>query len=345
MAEKVYGIDLGTSAIKIAQKYAGIVLHQKNMISVANKEQVIAIGNEAFAMYEKVPKSIEVLQPVTNGVIADFSALQITIQILYKGMYGEKICDSLSAGGSACFYLSVPTEITDVEKRAFFELIATSSLKMKKIRLIEKPMAAALGNNMDLRASGLMVLDIGAATTEITLISHGDIIQSTLLKIGGKRLDEQIQYEVKKKHNLVIGLRTAERIKTQIARALPRAEEEKIEVLGRNLITGLPNRANVSSYIVYDAIKEDLYYIAETVKMILDQTPPEMTRRIMRDGICFAGGTANLPGFDILIEEVTGYPVRRSKSPELAVVKGLGKIVENPQLEKLTLSAYESLMR
>lgn len=345
MAEKVYGIDLGSSAIKIAQKKAGIVLQEKNMISVANKEQVIAIGNESFAMYEKVPKSIEVRQPVSNGVIADFSALQAMMEILYKGVRGEKICDSLVAGGGASFYLSVPTEITDVEKRAFFELIATSSLKMKKIRLIEKPMAAALGAKVDFRAPGCLVVDVGAATTEITLISHGDIIQSNLLKLGGQRLDERIQYEVKKKHNLVIGMRTAERIKKSLARAVMSNEEERIEVLGRNLITGLPNKATISSFIVYDAIKEDLFFIAETIKMILDQTPPDMSRRILKDGICLVGGSANLKDFDLLVEKVTGYPVNVASKPEMAVARGLGKIIESSQLAKITASAYESLMR
>ncbi len=345
MAEKVYGLDLGTGTIKIAQKRAGVVLQQKNMLAVAKKKEAIAIGDEAFEMYEKVPKNIEVRQPLHNGVIADFTGLQVMMQILYKGLHGEKICDSLVAGGSSEFYIAVPIDITEVEKRAFFELIATSSLRTRKIRLVEKPIAAAIGAGMDLASHGNMVVDIGADSTEITLIRHERIVKSTLLKLGGQRLDEQIQYEVKKKHNLIIGMRTAEKIKKEVGSATTDYADKKIPVMGRNLITGLPNRALVSGGIVYDAIRESVAYIIETVKNILEQLTPETAEAVEKNGIYLVGGCADLANLDTLLSEITGYPVHKEEEPDLCVAKGLGKIIEEPELERIALSGQDLYLR
>ncbi len=345
MAEKVYGIDLGTGTIKIAQKRAGVVLQQKNMLAVANKKEAIAIGDEAFEMYEKVPKNIDVRQPLHNGVIADFTGLQVMMQILYKGLNGEKICDSLVAGGNSEFYIAVPTDITEVEKRAFFELIASSSLRTKKIRLVEKPIATALGANWDIASAGCMVVDMGADSTEITLISRENIVQSTLLKIGGQRLDELIQYEVKKKYNLVIGMRTAERIKKALGSATIDNINQKFTVLGRNLITGLPNQAEVTGAIVYEAIRESLAYILETVKNMLEQASPETMKAVSENGILLAGGCANLANLELLFETITGFPVHTAEKPELCTVRGLGKIIVRPNLEKIALSGQNLFLR
>ena len=346
MAEKIYGIDLGTDSIKIVQRDVGLVFHQKNMITVYKKKDAVAVGDESYAMYEKVPKNLAVRRPLKNGVIDDFTALQVMFQILYKGFKGEKICDRLVAGNNSSFYIAVPTDITEVEKRAFYELIASSSLKSKKIRLIEKPMADALGAGVDvLHTIGRVIVDIGADSTEISLISQGSIVQSTMLKIGGLRFDEAIALEVKKKHNLVIGLRTAERVKKQLASAILEEREETCEVLGRNLITGLPNRAVITSRLVYEAIKDDLDFIIDTVRVTLDQIPPEMTRDVRNDGICLTGGTSEMKNMEKLFQIKTDLKTVRALQPHLCVAKGMAKIIEDSRYEKIATSIVESLLR
>lgn len=346
MAEKIYGIDLGTDSIKIVQRDIGLVLHQKNMITVYKKQDAVAIGDEAYAMYEKVPKNLEVRRPLKNGVIDDFTALQVLFQILYKGLKGEKICDNLVAGNNSSFYIAVPTDITEVEKRAFYELIAGSSLKSKKIRLVEKPIADALGAGVDvIHTLGRLIVDIGADSTEISLISQGSIVQSTMLKIGGLRFDEAIQLEVKKKHNLVIGMRTAERIKMQLASAVLEEREESCEVLGRNLITGLPNRAVITNTLVYEAIREDLNYIIDAVRVTLEQIPPEMARDVTEAGICLTGGTSNMKHMGKLFQLKTDLKTTKASQAELCVAKGMGRIIEDFRYEKIATSIVESLLR
>lgn len=174
MSEKIYGIDMGTNSIKIYQKSAGVVVHQKNMIAMVKKNEPLAVGDEAYSMYEKAPKNIEVKRPIVNGVIADFTAMQNMIQLYFKGFKGKKGTEGLTANGTSEFYIAVPTDITEVEKRAFYDLIASSSLKTKKIRIVEKPIADALGAGLDVMdATGRLIVNIGADTTEISLISLG----------------------------------------------------------------------------------------------------------------------------------------------------------------------------
>ena len=343
MSEKIYGIDMGTNAIKIYQKGAGVILHQKNMIAVVNKKDPLALGDEAHSMYEKAPKNIQVKKPIINGVIADFTAMQMMIQMYFKSSYGKKLAEGLSAGGNSEFLIAVPTDITEVEKRAFYDLIASSTLKTKKIRLVEKPIADALGAGLDVMdAIGRLIVNIGADTTEISLISLGGIVQSRLLKIGGTRFDEAIQQAVKKKHNLVIGMKSAERLKMQLASGIKEEEEKTFDVMGRNLITGLPNRVTVTNHLIYEAMAESMSSIIDSIKFILEKTPPELSMDIMHDGICMTGGSTLINNLDLLIQQETGLSIIKMEEPQLTVVRGLGMIMENPQYERLANSLQES---
>ena len=346
MSEKIYGIDMGTNSIKIYQKSAGVVVHQKNMIAMVKKNEPMAMGDEAYSMYEKAPKNIEVKHPIVNGVIADFSAMQTMIQLYFKGFKGKKAAEGLTANGTSEFYIAVPTDITEVEKRAFHDLIASSSLKTKKIRLVEKPIADALGAGLDVMdATGRLIVNIGADTTEISLISLGGIVQSRLLKIGGTRFDEAIQQAVKKKHNLVIGMKSAERLKMQLASGIKEEEEVTYDVMGRNLITGLPNTVTVTNHLIYDAMSESMSSVIDAIKFILEKTPPELSMDIMHDGICMTGGSTHIKNLDLLIQQETGLSIMKMEEPELTVVKGLGMIMENPEYERIANNFLESDFR
>ena len=343
MSEKVYGIDMGTNAIKICQKNAGVVLHQKNMIAMVRKTEPLALGDEAFSMYEKAPKNIDVKKPVVNGVIADFSAMQAMIQLYFKGFKGKKMPENLSAGSNSEFIIAVPTDITEVEKRAFYDVIASSSLKTKKIRIVEKPIADALGAGLDVMdATGRLIVNIGADTTEISLISLGGIVQSRLLKIGGTKFDEAILQAVKKKHNLVIGMKSAERLKMNLASGIKEDEEKTFDVMGRNLITGLPNRVTVTNHLIYEAMSESLSSIIDSIKFILEKTPPELSMDIMHDGICMTGGSTHIKNLDLLIQQETGLSIMKMEDPELTVAKGLGLIMEKPEYDRMAYNFQES---
>lgn len=343
MSDKVYGIDMGTNSIKIWQKGAGVVLNQKNMIAMVKKTEPLALGDEAFSMYEKAPKNIDVKRPVVNGVIADFSAMQAMIQLYFKGFKGKKMAETLSAGSNSEFFMAVPTDITEVEKRAFYDVIASSSLKTKKIRIVEKPIADALGAGLDVMdATGRLIVNIGADTTEISLISLGGIVQSRLLKIGGTKFDEAILQAVKKKHNLVIGMKSAERLKMNLASGIKEEKEVTFDVMGRNLITGLPNRVTVTNHLIFEAMSESLSSIIDSIKFILEKTPPELSMDIMHDGICMTGGSTHIKNLDLLIQQETGLTIMKMDDPELTVARGLGMIMENPELEHIAYNLQES---
>ena len=345
MSDKIYGIDMGTNSLKIYQKGAGVVVQQKNMIAnVKRKErEPLAIGDEAYSMYEKAPKNIEVRQPIINGVIADFTAMQIMIQMYFKVARGKNSPEGLVANGNSEFYIAVPTDITEVEKRAFYDLIASSTLKTRKIRIVEKPIADALGAGLDvLDATGRLIVNIGADTTEISLISLGGIVQSRLLKIGGTKFDEAIQQAVKKKHNLVIGMKSAERLKMQLASGTREDEDITSDVMGRNLITGLPSRVTVDNHLIFEAMAESMSSIIDAIRFILEKTPPELSMDIMHDGICMTGGSTYIKNLDNLIRQETGLNIMKVEDPELTVVKGLGMIMENPLYERMAYNLQES---
>lgn len=330
MGSKVYGIDFGTSMIKIYKKGNEVILDEKNVIAVVNRKAVMATGNEAFDMFEKAPANIVVSYPVKHGVIADIANMQSLLNCFLKRL---GIGRGYMSGGD--FLIAVPSNITEVEKKAFFDLIASSNAKAKNISIVDKPIADALGIGLDVtNAHGVMIVDIGAETTEISIISLGGIVLSKLIPIGGSKLDESIQLFVKKKYNLVIGDKTAEVIKKKLASAYP-MEEESIEVYGRNVVTGLPSKMDISSSMVYEAIKEHFHTIVDNIKIILERTPPEISADIIDSGIYVTGGSAYIRNFDKLIEKETDLTVNISNDAENTVVKGLGVIMEDPSLATL----------
>ncbi len=330
MSGKAIGIDFGTSSIKFYKNGEGVILHEKSVIAIYNKNHTFAVGNEAFEMYEKAPVNIEVSYPVKNGVIADIGNMQAMVDYFFQELDGKRRLKG------ADYFIAVPTDITEVEKRAYFDLISNTNLKPKKIHVVEKPIADALGMSLDItKSTGTLVVDIGANTTEISVLSLGGIVLSRLIPVGGNRFDEAIINKIKKDKNFVIGEKTAELIKKTIGSAY--VTDETIDICGRNLVTGLPSEITVTSSDVYEALGELFQNIVDSIKIILERTPPEISSDIYKSGVYITGGSSRIKDLGKFVYEQLGLKVNLCEEPESTVIMGLGSIIEDPQLAKLTL--------
>lgn len=338
MAGRLYGIDFGTSTLKIYKKHSGLIFDAKNIIAIANGEKVIAIGDEAFDMLGKAPSNIVVSFPVKNGVIADIDNMTSLLNAAFAEI--EKTHGKIA--GSE-FIVASPTDITEVEKRAFYDIVANSMAKTKKIRIVEKPIACALGAGLDVTtANGIMMIDIGADTTEISVLSLGGIVISKMITIGGNKLDDILINNVRKKYNLIIGNKTAENIKKELAMATASDDNKSIEVCGRDVVNGLPTVKEITAAFVYETISEQLYSLIDAIKIVLEKTPPEISSDIIDSGIYVTGGSAKIKGLDKLIAEETDLKVNICIEPGNTVAQGIGRIIEDPKLNTLALSLKQT---
>lgn len=323
MSAKVFGIDFGTNTIKIYRKNEGVIFDEKNIIALC-KGEVMAIGDEAFDMLGKAPDNFLVTYPVKNGVIADIANMLALLNKAFK-----IIAEKSGKITGADIIVAAPNDVTEVEKRAFFDLASNSIAKPKKVRVVEKPIADAIGAGLDvMEASGVMIVDIGADTTEVSIMSLGGIVLSKLVPIGGNKFDELIINNVKKKYNLIIGNKTAETIKKKLAYAV-NPEHETIKVYGRDVMTGLPTEAEIDSEFVYETISESLRSIVDAVRVILEKAPPEISSDIIDSGIYVTGGSANIKKIDELFATETELPIKVAVDAANTVVNGLGKILED----------------
>ena len=337
MSKSIFGLDIGTSNIKIYSSDNDSVLNEKNIIAIAHKKNVFAVGNEAYDMHEKAPDYIQVTFPVKYGVIADFANMQTLVTEFIK---------KLSKGGRimpADYYVAVPTDITEVEKRAFLELIRDSKIRARKIMVINKPVADAIGSGVDVNgAKGVMIVNIGADTTEISVLSLGGIVLSRAVKFGGNKLDEQIISAVRKKYNLVIGAKTAEYIKINLGSAIP-MDEKFVSVYGRDLVTGLPMARQISSTVIYDCLIDFIHSIVDSIKMILERTPPELASDIIDTGIHLTGGSSGILHLADLINSETDLNVIISDDPSESVVRGIRTIIEDPEFTEIAYIPKEKI--
>ena len=324
---KDIGIDLGTANILVTIKGKGIVLNEPSVVAIDRKSQrILATGHEAKEMLGRTPEQIKAVRPMKDGVIADFTATQLMLKnIIYK------ICQRYSVGKPRVV-VGVPSGITEVEERAVEEAILQAGAK--EVYLIEEPMAAAIGANLEIaEPSGNIIVDIGGGTTEVAVISLGGIVVSNSIRIAGDELDEEIINYVKREMNLAIGETTAEQIKMQIGCALPLMTDTSMEIRGRDLSNGLPKNVVITSSQVQEAMADSIGEIVDVVKMTLEKTPPELAADIMEKGIVLAGGGALIQNLDKLLSLATGMPVYIAEEPLNCVVKGTGKTLED--LEKL----------
>ena len=330
MSVRAIGIDFGTSSIKFYKNGEGVILHEKSVIAIYNKVHTFAVGNEAFEMYEKAPVNIEVSYPVKNGVIADIGNMQAMIDYFFQQMDGKRKLKG------AEYYIAVPTDITEVEKRAYFDLISNTNLKPKKIHVVEKPIADALGMNLDItKSTGTLVVDIGANTTEISVLSLGGIVLSRLIPVGGNRFDEVIINKIKKDKNFIIGEKSAELIKKTIGCAY--VNDDSMPIYGRNLVTGRPSGITVTCKEIHGALIELFQSIVDSIKIILERTPPEISSDIYKMGVYVTGGSSQIKDLGRFIYEQLGLKVNLCEEPESTVIVGLGAIIEDPALAKLTV--------
>lgn len=327
LGSKDIGIDLGTANILVTLKGKGIILNEPSVVAIdTSTRNILATGFEAKEMLGRTPEKIRAVRPMKDGVIADFTATQLMLKnIIYK------ICRRYSIGKPRVV-VGVPSGITEVEERAVEEAILQAGAR--EVYLIEEPMAAAIGANMDIaEPSGNIIVDIGGGTTEVAVVSLGGVVVSNSIRIAGDDLDEDIVNHVKRKRNLAIGETTAEQIKKAIGCAMPLMSEASMEVRGRDLSSGLPETITVTSSEIEEAMKESINKIVDVVKLTLEKTPPELASDIMEKGIVLAGGGALIKNLDKLISEKTDMPVYVAEEPLDCVVKGTGKTLED--LERL----------
>lgn len=324
---KDIGVDLGTANIIVTLKGKGIVLNEPSVIAIdVASGDIIATGAEAKEMLGKTPKEIKAIRPLQDGVIADYMATQLMLKNIV-----QRVCQRYNAGRPRVV-VGVPSGITEVEERAVEESVMQAGAK--EVYLIEEPMAAAIGANLEVsEPSGNIIVDIGGGTTEVAVISLGGIVVSNSLRVAGDEIDEDIINYVKRELNLAIGETTAEQIKKEIGCAMPPMSEESMQIRGRDLITGLPQTLTITSEQVYEAMKDSIQKIVEVVKQTLEKTPPELASDIMERGIILAGGGALIQGLDTLIARETEMPVYVAETPIECVARGAEKTLED--LEKL----------
>lgn len=324
---KDIGIDLGTANILVTLKGKGIILNEPSVVAIDNiTGQILATGNEAKEMLGRTPEKIRAVRPIKDGVIADFTATRLLLKNIV-----QKVCKRYNITRLRVV-VGVPSGITEVEERALEEAIVQAGAR--EVYLIEEPVAAAIGADMEIaEPSGNIIVDIGGGTTEVAVISLGGIVVSNSIRTAGDELDEAIVNYIKRELNLAIGLTTAEEIKKKIGCAMSLMTTESMEVRGRDLNTGLPKNIIVTSEQIEEAMREQINDIVDAIKMTLEKTPPELSSDVMEKGIVLAGGGALIRNLDKLISQRTGTPVLIEENPLDCIVRGIGKTLED--LEKL----------
>lgn len=316
------GIDLGTATILVYVKGKGIVLREPSVVAL-NKEtgRMLAIGTEAQRMLGRTPGNIVAIRPLRDGVISDYEITQRMIREFIKKVCGFRLLKPR-------IVICVPSGITEVEERAVFD--AGLQAGGRQVYLIEEPVAAAIGAGIDItKPNGNMVVDIGGGTTDIAVMSLGGIVESCSIKIAGDKFDEAIIKYIKRKHNVMIGERTAEELKINIGCVYPRPEDLTMDVKGRCLMSGLPKVFMVSSSEIMEAFEEVTVNIIEAVHSVLERTPPELVSDISTNGITMTGGGSLVYGFDRLIASHTGIETHIAEDAVSCVAYGTGKALDN----------------
>ncbi|MDD5146449.1 MAG: rod shape-determining protein [Candidatus Pacebacteria bacterium] len=326
-------IDLGTCNSLVFVPKRGIVLQEPSVVAVSKPEnKIMAVGNEAKLMIGRTPESITVYRPMKDGVIADYKVTQAMLRYFIaktKGFFGFVKPEVL---------ISVPVGSTSTERRAVVEAAIAAGARAAYVA--KEPILAAIGAGIPINASeGNMIINVGGGTSEIAVIALGGIVTGTSIRIAGDKMDEKIAEFIKKEYNLAVGSQSAEEIKIKIGKAFPQKKEEFFEIRGRDLISGLPRNIKLSSNEIAKAINDVCLEIIDGVKMVLKETPPELSADIMNKGMILSGGGALLRSLNQLIAKSTGVPCFVAEEPLYCVVKGTGVVLENLDLYKKSIMA------
>ena len=328
-------IDLGTANTLVYAKGKGIVLCEPSVVAVRQNERgvtrVVAVGMDAKMMLGKTPGNITAIRPMKDGVIANFEAAEAMIRVFMQKVHNRRKLVRPRV------IICIPSGVTQVERRAVRE--SAESAGAREVYLIEEPMAAAIGAGLPITEPvSNMVVDIGGGTTEVAVISLAGIVYSRSVRVGGDKMDMAVLHHIKRKYNLLIGERTAEEIKTTIGNAYPMGETQTMAIKGRDLVSGIPKTLEINSDEIREAIQEQIDSIVETIKVALEQTPPELAAELVDRGIVLTGGGALLKGLDHLLRLETGLPITITEDPLTTVVLGSGKALEEIDVLKDVLS-------
>ena len=317
------GIDLGTANVLIHVKGKGIVLNEPSVVALdTNTGKVLAVGEEARKMVGRTPGNIVAMRPLKDGVIADFEVTEAMLKHFIKKLNVKGFLSKPR------ILICCPTNITSVEQKAIREAAEKSG--GKKIYLEEEPKVAAIGAGMDIfQPSGNMVVDIGGGTTDVAVLSMGDIVTASSIKMAGDKFDAEILQYIKKKYKLLIGERTAENIKIEIATVFPGGRDESIDIRGRDMVSGLPQTITVKSAEIEEALRESVQVIVQAAKSVLERTPPELSADIIDRGVILTGGGALLHGIDQLLAEELKVPVLIAEQPMDCVAIGTGVMLDH----------------
>ena len=305
MANNAFGIDLGTSNIKIYNRADDEVFVEKNMIAIENKKTLFAYGDSAFEMYEKAPSNISISYPLSNGVIADIQNMETLIKYFMNDLMKNNV-------KPADYYIAVPWDVTEVEKRAFKDLIKESGVKARKVMVVDKAVADGLGLGIDVKNSQGVL---------------GGIVLSKLIKVGGRKFDDAIKAAIRREYSLIIGGKTAENVKTSLLE-LEKAKCGAV-VYGRDIVTGLPVEREIPTTLVDECLVEHFNTIIDNIKVILERTPPELAADIYRHGVYLTGGASQVSRLAQLMSKGTGLKVNVSENPVSSVALGLAKIIKD----------------
>ncbi|RIK35824.1 MAG: rod shape-determining protein [Chloroflexi bacterium] len=336
MLGKQIGIDLGTVNVLVYVRGRGIVMHEPSVVAIRTRDNtMVAVGHEAYDMLGRTPESIEVTRPIRDGVIADFVVTEGMLRYFIQAVVGS-VNPLISGLFKPRVMISTPRGVTSVEERAVHD--AAMQAGAGAAYLIPEPLAAAYGAGLPIGTpTGNMVLDLGGGTTECAVVSMYDIVVWSSVRVGGNRFDEAIVNYVRKKYNLLIGEQTAEEIKIAIGSALPMEDERRMEVRGRDQVTGLPKIIQINSSEVTEAIAEPLQAVVSTVRSTLEKTPPELAADIIDRGMVLTGGGAQLRNIAQLLTQETGVPCYVAENPIACVALGAGRALENYEIMRRSL--------
>lgn len=337
MLRNVYGLDLGTYEIKVYDKKQDTIWKEKNVVAVMDNKKIISVGDDAYEMFERAPGNIQVVFPMKEGVISHFNDMQYLLQNILKK-------ERRFARGSE-YVVAVPTDVTEVEKRAFYDLVIHSTAKAKSVTIVERALAQAVGVGLDvMNTKGVMIVDLGAETTEISIVSTGGMVLNKMIKIGGVTIDNAISNLVRRNYDFLIGQTTSEMLRRRFG-VFGGDSNSTMKVAGQNLVSGVPGQMEIPISVVRAAMREPLAECIVNINSLLDRTPPEVLKSIQQNGIYLVGGLAYLPGLLRYVEEATGYRVHTTRKPDLCTVDGLNKIINSKELKSLTYSMLDSRYR